>query len=140
MLNDWIKSSSERNIVVRDALVELLHGRGRGGRLRAVLSGARHGHGAFVIAGRVGSVAAATAAAAAEQHDIDSVADYLGDVLFLPFFVLIAPGFDPAFQKDLFALQQVVGDTLGLPRYDVVPIGDVFPLTALLVLGPPIRG
>jgi hypothetical protein len=90
----------EWNVVVRDALIQVVRRFGGGG-LRTG-SGARHGNRRRELAGgpsgRPGSVAAA-----AQQNQF--VADHFREVLLLPILVFVAAGLQVAFDIDLLTLQ-----------------------------------
>src|ERR1035438_1898350 len=121
----------EWNVVVGDALMEIL-GRRRGGYGWRTLCGTRHRYGPLVIAGALrGSIAATTAAT--QQHQVLSVADHLCEVLLLPFLVLVAASFEAAFHVDSRTFQQVTGDVVRFPHGDVVPVRELFPFARLLV-------
>src|ERR1019366_2652979 len=106
----------EGNVVVGDALMEILGWR-RGGCSWRTLRGTGHRYGPLIIArGLRGSVAATTAAT--QQHQVLSVADHLGEVLLLPFLVLVTASFETPFQVNLLTFQQETGDVIRFPHDD----------------------
>ena len=84
-----------------------------------------------VLATRLRVALAPAAAAAAQQHQVLSIADHFGEVFLLPFLVFVTACFETAFQVDLLTFQKEIGNVLGSPYDDIVPVGDVFPFAGL---------
>src|ERR1019366_6114033 len=128
----------EGNVVVGDALMEILGWR-RGGCSWRTLRGTGHRYRPLIIAGALRGSVAATAAAT-QQDQALGFADHLGHVFLLAFFVFPTAGFETALQVDLLPFEQETGDILRTPHGDVVPVRDVFPFAGLLVFGTTIGG
>src|SRR5262249_51964148 len=112
----------ERHIVVCNALVEVFVGSGGSGRLGSGTAGPGDHRVLTVVSA---PSAAAGIPAAAKQDDV--IADDFRHVPFLAVLVIPTAGLHAAFDVNLLALQEIVGEVLAAPKYAVVPLGFLFP-------------
>jgi len=70
--------------------------------------------------------------AATEEHDL--IGDYFCGVTLVAIFVIVAASLDAAFDVDLLAFGEVLGNAFVLEENDVGPIGFVLPLACGVVL------